>query len=78
MTKDEKIDDPSLVKPVSEQVTTDVVSDLKVGIYNLFVSLLNNLIVSNGYEEAIRISTDFLDEISINFKNILKEENTGE
>jgi hypothetical protein len=74
MTEDELNNDPSLIKPVSEQVTTDAISDLKIGIYNLYVSLLNNLIASNGYEEAIRISTDFLDEISINFKNILKEE----
>lgn len=75
MSKDQSKEDPSLVKPVSEQVSTDTISDLKIGIYNLYVSLLNNLIMSHGYEQAILISTSFLDEISINFKNILNEEN---
>lgn len=67
-------EDLSLVAPVSEQVSTDAIADLKTGIYNLYINLLNNLIIKYGYEQAIMISTDFLDEISINFKNILKDD----
>lgn len=66
-------DDLKLVDTVPEQVSTDTISDLKTGIYNLYINLLNNLILQYGYEQAILISTDFLDEISINFKNILKD-----
>jgi len=61
----------SLVEEVPENVSTDVVADLKSGIYNLFISLFNELTIKYGPEEAVKISTDFLDEISINFKSIL-------
>ena len=45
--------------------------DLKNGIYNLFVSLFNNLVIDYGPTEAVHLSTQFLDEISTNFKQIL-------
>lgn len=67
----EESKDYSLVDEISEEVSTDVVADLKSGIYNLFISLFNELTIQNGPDEAIRISTAFLDEISINFKSIL-------
>lgn len=65
--------EPSLVNEVSEEVQTDIISDLKVGIYNLFVSLVNNLMVTYGPEYAIRSSTEFLEEIVVNFKSTLPE-----
>ena len=60
----------SLVDEVSEEVSTDVIADLKSGIYNLFISLYTHLIVDVGVEEAVRQSTSFIDEISLNFKQI--------
>ncbi len=66
---DPKID--SLVEQVDENVSTDTTIDLKNGIYNLFVSLFNNLVIDYGPTEAVHLSTQFLDEISTNFKQIL-------
>lgn len=65
----------SLVEEVPEEISTDVVADLKSGIYNLFISLFNELTIKYGPDEAIRISTAFLDDISINFKSILDKTN---
>jgi len=60
------------VEPVSEYISTDVITDLKSGIYNLFLSLVNNLMVQYGPVEAVKISTEFLDTISDNFKKTLE------
>lgn len=67
--------DPLLVDQISEDVSTDIIIDLKTGIYNLFISLVNNLMIEHGPEVAIKISTDFLDEVSLNFKSTLPENN---
>ena len=67
--KDTKID--SLIAQVDEQVSTNTVLDLKSGIYNLFISLFNDYTIEYGPMEAVRLSTEFLDEISLNFKAIL-------
>lgn len=60
------------VKPVSDYVSTDIITDLKSGIYNLFISLVNNLMVQYGPVEAVKISTEFLDTISDNFKKTIE------
>jgi len=60
--------DPSLVEEINEYVSTDIITDLKTGIYNLFLSMINHLIVTHGPVEAVNISTSFLDEISNTFK----------
>lgn len=60
-----------LVDKVSEYVPTDVIVDLKSGIYNLFVSLLNNLMVHYGPIDAVKEATAFIDQISDTFKNTL-------
>lgn len=62
---------PELVDQVSEYVPTDVIVDLKSGIYNLFVSLLNNLMVHYGPIDAVKEATAFIDQISDTFKNTL-------
>ena len=69
LNEDTKID--SLVAQVDEQVSTDTVLDLKSGIYNLFISLFNDYTIEYCPIEAVRLSTEFLDEISLNFKSIL-------
>lgn len=60
----------SLVDLVEEPTFTDTDTELKVGIYNLFIALYNNLIIEYGVEEAVKQSTSFLDDISYNFKKI--------
>jgi hypothetical protein len=60
-----------LVEKVSEYVPTDVIVDLKSGIYNLFVSLLNNLMIHYGPIDAVKEATAFIDQISDTFKNTL-------
>jgi hypothetical protein len=64
----------NLVEEVPEGTTTDVVTDLKMGIYNLFLNLLNYLMVEYGSVEAVKISTGFLDQISNTFKETLNKE----
>jgi|Laugrespbdmm15dd_1035085.scaffolds.fasta_scaffold91386_2 hypothetical protein len=60
--------DPGLVDEISDYVSTDIITDLKTGIYNLFLSMIDHLIVTHGPVEAVNISTSFLDEISNTFK----------
>jgi hypothetical protein len=60
-----------LIDQVDEYVSTDKVLDLKSGIYNLFVSLFNDYTIDFGPVKAVELSTQFLDEISTNFKQIL-------
>lgn len=62
-----------LVEKVPEHVSTDPVAELKSGIYNLFIALYNNLIIEYGVVGAINQSTQFLDDISYNFKKILTD-----
>jgi len=62
-----------LVEEVPEGTTTDVVTDLKSGIYNLFVNLLNHYIIDFGPIEAVKLSTGFLDQISNTFKETLTD-----
>jgi len=71
--ENEEIKNPPLVDEVSEYVPTDVIVDLKTGIYNLFVSLINNLMIHYGAVEAVRQSTKYIDDISYNFKQTLPE-----
>jgi len=70
--------DPSLVDEVSENVSTDTISDLKTGIYNLFVNLINNQIISYGPEVAVQLSIDFLQEIIYNFNKAIQPEQEQE
>jgi len=61
----------SLVDKVSEQVSTDIIVDLKSGIYNLFVSLINNQVVDYGPIQATQLAIDFLKEIIYNFEKAI-------
>ena len=62
-----------LVEEVLEGTTTDVVTDLKSGIYNLFINLLNHYMIDYGPIEAVKLSTGFLDQISNTFKETLTD-----
>lgn len=60
------------VDPVSDYVSTDIITDLKSGIYNLIISLLNNLMVQYGPIKSVEITTEFLDTISDTLKKTLE------
>lgn len=62
----------TLVDKISENVSTDTILDLKSGIYNLFISLINNQIVDYGPQKATEISLDFLREIIYNFEKAIQ------
>lgn len=65
-------DEQNLIDPVSESVSTDIIMDLKTGIYNLFVSLINHQVIPLGPEQAVINSLDFLKEIIYNFEKSLE------
>jgi hypothetical protein len=71
-------EDPSLVDTVPENTSTDTISDLKTGIYNLFVNLINNQVLYHGPEMAVKLSIDFLEEIVYNFKKAIQPEQEQE
>ena len=73
--QEENSKDYSLIEELPEGVSTDYVADLKSGIYNLFITLFNQLTIEKGPEESVKESTQFLDEISYNFKQILDKSN---
>lgn len=62
-----------LVDRVSDYIPTDVIVDLKTGIYNLFISLINNLSIHYGAVESVKQATSYLDTISDRFKKTLPE-----
>lgn len=63
----------SFINSVSEKVSTDHLMDLKSGIYNLFVSLINHQVIQYGPEQAVKNSLDFLKEIIYNFEKSIEE-----
>jgi hypothetical protein len=78
MSQNENDENISLVEEVSDYVPTDVIVDLKSGIYNLFVSLLNNLMLHYGPIEAVIQATAFIDQISNTFKDTLPKQTNEE
>jgi len=55
--------DPSLIEPVSEKVTTDVIQDIKSGIFGLFMNMYNNMAVRVGSVESMKYCILYLQEI---------------
>lgn len=55
--------DPSLVEPISEKVTTDVIQDIKSGIFGLFMNMYNNMAVRVGSVESMKYCILYLQEI---------------
>lgn len=66
-------EDLSFVNPISEDTSSDPVLDLKTGIYNLFVNLVNIQILSHGPVQAVQNSIDFLQEIIYNFEQSITD-----
>lgn len=62
-----------LSEEVEEPTSNDPFIELKSGIYNLCVNLLNNYVVYLGPEQSVLTVCDFLDEISSNFRESTKD-----
>lgn len=65
---------PELVEKTEDYISTDIITDLKSGIYNLYLSLLNNLTAIHGPVQAVIMSTQFLDDISNTFKETIQKD----
>jgi len=55
--------DLSFVEPVSEKVTTDIIQDIKSGIFGLFMNMYNNMAVRVGPIESMKYCILYLQEI---------------
>jgi hypothetical protein len=66
--------DYSLVDEQSDYVPTDIILDLKSGIYNLFVSMINHNIMIHGPEKAVVVSVDYLKEIVDHFEKTMQKD----
>lgn len=75
MSNDQTDENFSLVDEVSEVVFTDNITELKSGIFNLFVSLYDHLSLDIGPRDAIIESTDYLMYIVETFKQALDNQN---
>ena len=67
-------DNYSLVDEQSDYVPTDIILDLKSGIYNLFVSMINHNIMIHGPEKAVVVSVDYLKEIVDHFEKTMQKD----
>lgn len=72
--KEEYYDLPPLVEEVDESVSTDKISDIKSGIYNLFISLINQNVPYYGPLISTQLALAYLQEIIDNVNHALKEE----
>ena len=68
----EENQDYSLIDEQPDYVPTDIIMDLKSGIYNLFVSMINHNIMNHGPEKAVVISVDYLKEIIHHFEKAIE------
>jgi hypothetical protein len=65
---------PPLVDEVEEKVSTDIISDIKSGIYNLFVQLINQNIPNYGPVLSSHLAVSYLQEIIDNVNHALEKE----
>lgn len=68
-------DNPELVESVSDYVSTDVVSDIKSGIYNLFVSLVDYLTIELGPIDGADEACKFLERMVADVREVLDNNN---
>jgi len=65
MSNEENTDpkEPAMVEPVSEQVSTDVVQEIKSGIFGLFINMYNHMSLKVGPQESMKYCILYLQEI---------------
>jgi hypothetical protein len=64
-------DNPDLVEQVDEYVSTDVISDIKSGIYNLFVSLVDYYTIEYGPAQGADEACKYLERLIANVREVL-------
>jgi hypothetical protein len=64
---------PKLVEDVSEYVSTDVITDLKSGMYNLFVSLVDYLTIDYGPVKGADEACKFLERLVSQVREALED-----
>lgn len=70
---EDKNQEEELISKVDEHVKTDVLTELRSGIYNLFINYFHHLVVYHGPEEAMNMATSYLEEIVEHFKQSIEE-----
>lgn len=61
-----------LVDPVDEYVSTDVITDIKSGIYNLFVSLVDYYTIDFGPVQGADEACKYLERLVTDVRNALE------
>jgi len=69
--------DSPLVEPVSEKVTTDVIQDIKSGIFGLFMNMYNNMAIQVGSVESMKYCILYLQEIIDHCEKALLDNETN-
>jgi hypothetical protein len=64
---------PKLVEDISEYVSTDVITDLKSGMYNLFVSLVDYLTIDYGPVKGADEACKFLERLVFQVREALED-----
>lgn len=64
-------ENPDLVEQVDEYVSTDVISDIKSGIYNLFVSLVDYYTLEYGPVQGADEACKYLERLIANVREVL-------
>jgi hypothetical protein len=67
----------NLVEKVSEYVSTDTITDVKSGIFNLFTMLYQQYSLEYGPVNALKMSIGYLNDIIDHFQSILEETDTN-
>lgn len=62
----------TLIEDQPDPGPNDPILELKSGIYNLVVALLNNYIVHLGPVDAVHATVKYLDDISSHFKEAIE------
>lgn len=75
MIMSDNFEEIKLVEDVTDNVSTDIVTDLKTGIYSLSVSLMNHYIVDYGLHKSVELIVEYLEELSHNFSQAIKKDN---
>ena len=68
---------PELIEIVDEYVSTDVIADIKSGIYNLFVSLVDYYTIDYGPVQGADEACKYLERLLANVREVLDKPNTN-
>lgn len=67
---------PELVPTQKDYVSTDIVTDIKSGIYNLFVSLVDYMSIDHGPIEGAEQACKFLERLVDNVREAINTDSS--